>query len=207
MKTDLPIENAIKKFSKLPGFGPRSARKIILHFLKNKNIISEFIANLQELEREVKVCLECHNLSTFEVCEICSNENRERNKLCIVCDVDDIWSIEKSATFKGIYHSLGGSLSAVAGITPEKLNLASLFNRLTKNDFDEVIFANNLSVEGATTVFYIIDEIESLKSQGIIKESLIITELANGIPIGASLEYMDEGTLKVAFSSRKTLKY
>jgi recombination protein RecR len=205
MKEDLPITKAIRYFSKLPGFGPRSAKKVVLHFLKNGHIIKEFIQNLQELQEQVKVCKECHNLSTFEVCEICSSHNREHSKICIVSEVDDIWSIEKSGIFKGVYHCLGGSLSAVSGITPEKLNLASLFHRLESGKFDEVIFANNLSVEGATTVFYIIDEIESLKSKGVLPEDIKITELANGIPIGASLEYMDEGTIKVAFNSRKTL--
>ena len=205
MKNDLPIEKAIRYFSKLPGFGPRSAKKIVLHFLKNKQIIKDFTQNLKELEENVMTCKECHNLSTFEICEICSNQNREHSKICIVSEVDDIWSIEKSGIFKGIYHCLGGSLSAVAGITPEKLNLASFFRRLESGKFDEIIFANNLSIEGATTVFYIMDEVESLKSRGFLKADIKVTELANGIPIGASLEYMDEGTIKVAFNSRKTL--
>jgi recombination protein RecR len=153
----------------------------------------------------VVTCRECHNLSSFEICEICSNQSREHSKICVVSEVDDIWSIEKSSIFKGVYHCLGGSLSAVAGITPEKLNLASFFHRLESGKFDEIIFANNLSIEGATTVFYIIEEVENLKSRGILKEDIKITELANGIPIGASLEYMDEGTIKVAFNSRKSV--
>jgi recombination protein RecR len=203
MKNDLPIEKAMRYFSKLPGFGPRSARRIILHFLKNKEIIKLFVENLHTLERDVKVCNICFNISSFEICEICTDERRERLKLCIVSEVDDLWSIEKSNTYKGLYHCLGGSLSAVSGITPEKLKLNSLFERLVKNDFEEIIFANNLSIEGATTVFYIIDEVENLKLQGAIRKDLKITELANGIPLGASLEFMDEGTIKLAFSARK----
>lgn len=206
MKNDLPIEKAIKYFSKLPGFGPRSARKIVLYFLKNKELIKSFVHNLHELETEVKICKVCHNISSFEICEICTNEKRERKKLCIVSEVDDIWNLEKTGIFDGIYHCLGGSLSAISGITPEKLNLSTLFNRLTIDDFEEIIFANNLSIEGATTVFYIIDEIKTLQSNGILKQDLKITELANGIPVGASLEYMDEGTIKIAFNSRKLLE-
>lgn len=204
MKNEPLIESAIRYFAKLPGFGPRSARKTMLYFLKNKDLIEDFVANLNQIKNQIKLCVECNNISIQETCDICLNPNREKNKICVVCDVDDIWSIEKSGTFKGLYHSLGGNLSAISGITPDKLNLQSLFSRLASNQFDEIIFANNTSIEGATTVFYIIDEIEKLQAQGTLKE-IKITELANGIPLGASLEYMDEGTIEAAFNSRKSI--
>jgi recombination protein RecR len=104
-----------------------------------------------------------------------------------------------------VYHCLGGSLSAVAGITPENLNLQSLFSRLSQGNFEEIIFANNLSVEGATTTFYILEEINQLKLAGVLKSDIKITELANGIPVGGSLEFMDEGTIKASFNSRKNI--
>ena len=206
MKHDQLIESTIKYFSKLPGFGPRSAKKTVLFFLKNKDFIQNFITNLTELEQKIKLCEVCFNASTTNKCNICLDENRDKSKICVVSDIDDIWNIEKSLTFKGVYHSLCGNLSAVSGVTPDKLTIQSFLSRLSAGEFSEVIFANNLSIDGATTVFYIIDEIEKLQTQGIIKQDLMITELANGIPIGANLEYMDEGTIEVAFKGRREIK-
>ena len=120
-------------------------------------------------------------------------------------EVDDLWNFEKSGIFNGIYHCLGGSLSAIAGVTAEDLNIQSLFSRLATEQFDEIIFANNLSIEGATTTFYILEEIYELKEKGNLRQDLKITELANGIPVGGSLEFMDEGTIKASFNSRKTI--
>lgn len=205
MKGGASIEKAIKLFSKLPSFGPRSAKRVVLYFIKNKNIIQNFVETLNELEKELQVCEKCHNICTTKICDICANEKRDQTKLCVVCEVDDLWHFEKSNIFSGLYHCLGGNLSAVSGITPEKLNIQSLFNRLINEDFQEIIFTNNLSPEGATTTFYILDEIAHLKSQGLVREDLKITELANGIPIGATIEYMDEGTIKAAFDARRNI--
>jgi recombination protein RecR len=204
MNKDIIIENAIKYFSKLPGFGPRSARRTILYFLKNKDVVRHIIDNLEEIEEKVGLCEVCFNISTLNKCDICLDESRDKSKICIVAEVDDIWNIEKSGIFNGLYHALGGSLSAVSNITPDKLTFNSLFSRFASCNFEEIIFANNLSVEGATTVFYIMDEIKKLQNNGAMKY-IKITELANGIPMGASLEYMDEGTIEVAFKARKSI--
>ncbi len=204
MNKDAIIENAIKYFSKLPGFGPRSARRTILYFLKNKDVVRHIIDNLEEIEEKVGLCEVCFNIATLNKCDICLDESRDKSKICIVAEVDDIWNIEKSGIFNGLYHALGGSLSAVSNITPDKLTFNSLFSRFSSCNFEEIIFANNLSVEGATTVFYIMDEIKKLQNNGAMKD-IKITELANGIPMGASLEYMDEGTIEVAFKARKSI--
>jgi recombination protein RecR len=202
MQNNHLIEEAIKYFSKLPGFGPRSAKKTLLFFLKNKDLIEKFTHNLIELQNTIQLCEICHNICTSNICDICTSHTRNKKQLCVVCEVDDIWNIEKSTIFKGVYHCLGGNLSAISGITPEKLTIQSLLNRIIDEKFEEIIFANNLSIEGATTVFYIIDEIEKLQNQGKIN-NIKITELANGIPLGGNLEYMDEGTIEVAFKARR----
>ena len=199
------IEEAILVLSKLPSFGPRSARRIVLHLLKNKEKVQTIIEALNNLKNQTGECKTCHNIISNEECKICANPLRDSTKLCILAEVDDMWNFEKAKTFNGLYHILGGSLSAISGVTPDKLTFQSLFERLKTGNFEEVIFANNLSPEGATTAFYIIEEIESLKRDGFISNDIKITELANGIPIGASLEYMDEGTIKAAFTSRKEI--
>lgn len=198
------IEKAIKYFARLPGLGPRSAKRIVLHFLKKRQT-SGIIEILKELEENIQECNVCYNIATNEKCEICSNDNRIQKILCVVAEPEDIWNFERGEMFKGRYHCLGGNLSAAHSITPDKLNIQSLLTRLLEEDIEEVIFANNLSIEGATTTFYIIEEISALQQEGKIDKSLKITELANGIPIGGALEYMDGGTIKAAFSSRKAI--
>lgn len=206
MEDDVLIEKTIKYFSKLPGFGPRAARRLVLYFLKNKDtVIGGFVEVLKLIEEKIKFCPKCHNITASNVCDICSNDKRNKTSLCIVSEVDDLWNFEKLNIFNGVYHCLGGSLSAISGITPEKLNIQSLLARLQKDVFEEIIFANNLSVEGATTTFYILEEIYNMQKAGLIGSNIKITELANGIPIGSSLEYMDEKTIKIAFDYRKDI--
>jgi recombination protein RecR len=200
------IEKAIRYFSKLPGFGPRSAKRVVLYFLKNKDtVINGFIDILKILEEKTTECQICHNITTEETCEICINSKRDNKVLCVVEEVDDLWNFEKSSVFNGLYHCLGGSLSAIEGITPEKLNIQSLRERLERGNFEEIIFANNLSVQGATTTFYIMEEIREMQQEGKLATDLKITELANGIPIGSSLEYIDEGTIKASFNLRRSI--
>lgn len=199
------IEEVVTILSKLPAFGPRSARRVVLHLLKNKDSIEAITEGLINLKNQTEECKTCHNIVSHGSCEICTNESRDATKLCILAEVDDMWNFEKVKTYNGLYHILGGSLSAISGTTPEKLNLQSLFERLRQGNFEEIIFANNLSPDGATTAFYIIEEIESLKRAGFVLKDIKITELANGIPIGASLEYMDEGTIKAAFNLRRSI--
>lgn len=200
------IEEAVFLFSKLPSFGPRSAKRVILFLLKNKEKIHNLSEALSDLKHNTFECKTCHNITCNEEgCEICINPIRDPSKLCILAEVDDMWNLERTGTFNGMYHILGGNLSAISGITPEKLNFQSLFERLKTGAFKEIIFANNFSPEGATTSFYIIEEIEALKKSGHVLCDIKITELANGIPIGANLEYMDEGTIRLAFESRKNI--
>lgn len=201
------IEDAIKLFSKLPGSGPRSARRTILHLLKTQSKISDIIKSLAILQANVAICSTCSNISANKQCEICTSPIRNNAILCIVEDVDDLWNLERTKTYKGMYHVLGGKLSAVDNILPHNLNIDAILQRLSDSNsvFEEIIFANNLSPQSQTTVFYILEQIRDLQKSGKIKEDLKITELAHGIPIGSNFEYMDDGTILASFNSRRVV--
>lgn len=193
-----PFKRIVQIFSRLPGLGPRSARKIALHLLQHKSqVLEPLIASLEEALDIIKVCSNCGNLDAAEQCAICTDSARDPQTLCIVAGVDDLWALEKTKAFKGHYHVLGGVLSALDGVGPDQLNLKSLPERLRAQNISEVILALNTTLEGQTTSHYIADLL------GSFSEQVTLTKLAHGVPIGGELEYLDDGTITVALNTRK----
>ncbi|HEY2008282.1 MAG TPA: recombination mediator RecR [Rhizomicrobium sp.] len=189
------IERLIQLLSKLPGLGPRSARRAALALLKKRDTLLEPLADaLREAADAILACEVCGNLDTQSPCAICSDTRRDSHVLCVVEDVADLWALERAGVFRGRYHVLGGALSALDGVTPERLNVAKLLERV-KQDVDEVILAMNATVEGQTTAHYLMDLLGDMK----------VTRLAHGVPVGGELDYLDEGTLSAAFKARRAL--
>jgi recombination protein RecR len=189
------IERLIQLLSKLPGLGPRSARRAALALLKKRDTLLEPLAQaMTDAAAAIKPCEVCGNLDTRSPCAICSDARRDGHVLCVVEDVADLWALERAGVFRGRYHVLGGALSALDGVTPEKLNVAALVERV-KQGVDEVILAMNATVEGQTTAHYLMDVLTKVK----------VTRLAHGVPVGGELDYLDEGTLSAAFRARREL--
>lgn len=192
------IEKLIKAVAKLPALGTRSARRIVLQLLKKRDTqLLPLIEALQNVADNIKTCPICGNFDTEEPCSICTSPSRDSKTLCVVQDVADLWAMERVGFYKGKYHVLGGVLSALEGITPEDLNLASLPQRIANEQVEEVILALPATVDGQITTHYILSKI---KDSGVK-----VTTLAQGIPVGAELDYMDDGTIQLALSSRKNL--
>ena len=189
----------INIFSKLPSLGPRSARRIVLYLLKNKEkIIPTLITTIENVKSELSYCHLCGNVDVINPCNICADDKRKNGKLCIVEDIGDLWAIEKSKAFNGAYHVLGGVLSAMDGVGPDQLNIVSLLKRLESGSVKEVIIATNATTEGQITGQYIADECS--------KFQILITKLAQGIPIGGELDLLDYNTMSTAFTSRSEIK-
>ena len=189
----------INIFSKLPSLGPRSARRIVLYLLKNKEkIIPTLMTTIENVKSELSYCHLCGNVDVVNPCNICADDKRKNGKLCIVEDIGDLWAIEKSKAFNGTYHVLGGVLSAMDGVGPEQLNIVSLLKRLESGSIKEVIIATNATTEGQITGQYIADECS--------KFQILITRLAQGIPIGGELDLLDYNTMSTAFTSRSEIK-
>lgn len=190
------IERLIQLLAKLPGFGPRSARRAALTLLKKRESLLQPLATaLTEADAAIKPCEICGNLDTVSPCAVCADSRRDTRVLCVVEDVADLWALERAAVFKGRYHVLGGALSALDGVTPEKLNITSLISRAAA--VEEVILAMNATVEGQTTAHYLVDALEP--------SGVRVTRLAHGVPVGGELDYLDEGTLTAAFKARRGL--
>ncbi|MBS0470339.1 MAG: recombination protein RecR [Proteobacteria bacterium] len=189
------IERLIQLLAKLPGLGPRSARRAALTLLKKRDQLLDPLASaMRDAARAIKTCETCGNLDTASPCAICRDPRRDGHVLCVVEDVADLWALERAGVFRGRYHVLGGALSALDGVTPERLNVASLIERV-KSGIDEVILAMNATVEGQTTAHYLMDALAGAK----------VTRLAHGVPVGGELDYLDEGTLNAAFKARRSL--
>jgi recombination protein RecR len=189
----------IRAFANLPGLGPRSARRIALHLLTHKSqSLLPFIKILQDTTDTVQVCEACGNLDTQSPCRICRSENRNRAVICIVADVADLWAIERTGAYKGLYHTLGGLLSAMDGITPGQLHINSLLDRLKPEGVEEIILALSATVDGQATAHYITDRMRDLRP-------VRISRLAHGVPVGGQLDYLDEGTIATALKSRASL--
>jgi recombination protein RecR len=196
------LKHAISLISRLPGLGPRSARRLVLYFLKRRtDILRPLIKALSDMDEKIKTCDICFNIDTISPCRLCTDEKRQygplQGSLCVVADVADVWALERAQTFKGRYHILGGLLSAVEGIMPQHLKLESLVKRIAADNFEEVILALNATVEGQTTLHYIADLLKPF--------NIKITTLAHGVPVGGELDYLDDGTLFTAFSARRIL--
>ncbi len=192
------IEKLIKQVAKLPSLGTRSARRIVLQLLKKRETaLLSLIESLQNVADNIKTCEICGNYDTTSPCSVCSSSSRDNKIICVVQDVADLWAMERVAQFKGKYHVLGGILSALEGVVPEDLNIESLLQRVETDGVQELILALPATVDGQITSHYLSSR---LKNTGVK-----ITTLAQGIPMGAELDYMDEGTLQLALNSRKTL--
>ena len=190
----LEIERLVQLLAKLPGLGPRSARRAALVLLKKREALLEPLATaMQEAAAAIRICEVCGNLDTTNPCSLCRDPRRDEHVLCVVEDVADLWALERASVFRGRYHVLGGSLSALDGITPERLNIASLMARIG-NGIEEVILAMNATVEGQTTAHYLMD---ILTPSGVRA-----TRLAHGVPVGGELDYLDDGTLAAAMRQR-----
>jgi recombination protein RecR len=191
------IERLIQILARLPGLGPRSARRAALHLVKKKDSLLEpLAAAARDAADKVVVCSTCGNVDTSDPCIICLDPRRDPSMLMVVEDVADLWALERAAAINCRYHVLGGTLSPLDGIGPDDLNITSLVNRLTApdNEVREVIIAVNATVEGQTTAHYITDQLEGVEIK--------ITRLAHGVPVGGELDYLDEGTLMAAIKSR-----
>ncbi len=188
----------IRLLSKLPGLGPRSGRRAALHLVQNKeNALAPLIEALNTAKEMIQTCQTCGNLDTLNPCSLCQNKGRDLKTLCIVEDVSDLWALERSGSFKGLYYVLGGTLSALSGIGPEELKIPELLTRLHNEAVEEVILALNATIEGQTTAHYIQSQLEDLP--------LKVTALAHGVPVGGELNYLDDSTLATALSARRLL--
>ncbi len=190
------LTSLINLISKLPGIGPRSARRVVLYLLKNRQLLMEPLSrSLAEVADKLHTCHLCGNLDTKNPCELCGSLNRDRKKICVVESVADLWALERSGVYKGLYHVLGGVLSAIQGVTPQDLTINALLERLEKGSVEEVILALNATIDGVTTTHYLVDTLSMSKVK--------VSAIAHGIPVGGELDYLDEGTLSTALSARK----
>ncbi|MBI3675960.1 MAG: recombination protein RecR [Proteobacteria bacterium] len=191
------IERLVQLLAKLPGLGPRSARRAALALLKKREGLLEPLAiAMRDAANAIRVCEICGNLDTASPCSLCRDTRRDAHILCVVEDVADLWALERAGVFRGKYHVLGGALSALDGVTPERLNVSALLSRVVSG-VEEVILAMNATVEGQTTAHYLMD---ALQPSGVK-----VTRLAHGVPVGGELDYLDEGTLFAAFKARREL--
>lgn len=195
MSSNKDIDALIEMMAKLPGLGPRSARRAVLHMIRKRGLLLTPLAELmQTVAATARECLNCGNIGTGDICDICASDARANGILCVVQDVADLWAMERSGVFKGRYHVLGGTLSALDAIGPEDLRIPRLVDRVKSEGITEVILALNATVDGQTTAHYIADELEGL---------VALSSLAQGVPIGGELDYLDDGTISAALTARK----
>lgn len=195
---NVKIEKLVKQFAKLPRIGTRAANRIVIGLLQDKTGRAENLAHaLLDAAEHVHPCSICGILTDTDVCEYCMDDTRQNGQLCVVRDLSDVLVLEKSGVFHGRYHVLGGNLSGVDGVTPDDLNIANIESRIAHEKIKEIIFALPNTVEGKTTQQYIIS---TIKNPGVS-----FSELASGVPLGGDLDYIDDGTLTLAFGGRKTL--
>ncbi|WP_425051822.1 recombination mediator RecR [Psychromarinibacter sp. S121] len=191
------IDALIEMMAKLPGLGPRSARRAVLHLIKKRGLLMQPLAEaMQAVAQTARECLNCGNISTGDICPICTAEKRANGELCVVEDVADLWAMERSNVFKGRYHVLGGTLSALDAVGPDELRIPKLIDRVTSEGITEVILALNATIDGQTTAHYIADQLDGRVN---------VTSLAQGVPIGGELDYLDDGTITAALRARKSL--
>lgn len=195
-ETPRNIEALIEIMAKLPGLGPRSARRAVLHMIKKRALLMTPLADLMsEVAASARECLTCGNIGTSETCDICLSEKRANGQICVVEDVADLWAMERGQVFSGRYHVLGGTLSALDAVGPDDLRIPKLLDRLEREGVTEVILALNATVDGQTTAHYIAGELET--------RDIEVTSLAQGVPIGGELDYLDDGTISAALRARK----
>ncbi|MBT54104.1 MAG: recombination protein RecR [Mameliella sp.] len=198
MRNSSPIDRLIDLMARLPGLGPRSARRAVLHLIRKRaHLLTPLAEAMTEVAQTARECLNCGNVGTSDICPICTNEARATGLLCVVEEVADLWAMERGGAFKGRYHVLGGTLSALDNVGPEDLRIPQLLRRIEAENVTEVILALNATIDGQTTAHYIADQLEP---QGIA-----LSSLAQGVPIGGELDYLDDGTITAALNARKRL--
>ncbi|EDZ44530.1 MAG: recombination mediator RecR [Planktotalea sp.] len=197
MSSTKDIDALIEMMAKLPGLGPRSARRAVLHLIRKRSLLLTPLADsLQTVAATARECLNCGNVGTADICDICESVKRANGILCVVEDVSDLWAMERSGVFKGRYHVLGGTLSALDAIGPDELRIPRLIDRVTSEHITEVILALNATIDGQTTAHYIAD---------LLENRVTLTSLAQGVPIGGELDYLDDGTITAAMNARKPI--
>ena len=190
------IEELIELMAKLPGLGPRSARRAVLHLIKKRALLMQPLADaMTHVAASARECLTCGNIGTAETCAICADPERGNGQICVVEDVADLWAMERGHAFGGRYHVLGGTLSALDDVGPEDLRIPKLLDRIRTDGVTEVILALNATVDGQTTAHYIAGELEG--------SGITVSSLAQGVPVGGELDYLDDGTISAALRSRK----
>lgn len=192
------IEKLIQLLAKVPGLGPRSARRAALTLVKKKEqLLGPLSKAMGEAYDKVRICSCCGNVDTIDPCTVCTDERRDQSVIIVVEDVSDLWALERAGAMNAVYHVLGGTLSPLDGVGPDDLNIAGLIDRVTKGNVREVIIAVNATVEGQTTAHYITGQLAGLDVK--------ITRLAHGVPVGGELDYLDEGTLTAALRARTSI--
>ncbi|MGK7651162.1 recombination mediator RecR [Roseovarius sp. B08] len=197
MNSTRDIDALIEMMAKLPGLGPRSARRAVLHMIRKRELLLSPLADLMgQVALTARECIVCGNVGTTETCDICLSAKRANGMICVVEDVADLWAMERAGVFKGRYHVLGGTLSALDQVGPEQLRIPRLVDRIETENITEVILALAATVDGQTTAHYIADQLE---------DRVTLTSLAQGVPIGGELDYLDDGTITAALNARKAL--
>lgn len=191
----LPFERLMKLLARLPGLGPRSAQRVALHLLTRPQVLADVLRSLAEVGEQLHVCETCGNLGVAKQCHVCTDEKRDGGLLCVVEGVDDLWALERSGGFKGRYHVLGGVVNALEGIGPEQLKMRELVARVESESVREVIVALGSNVDGQTTAHLLVERLKPLGVQ--------VSMLAKGMPVGAEVDYLDEGTLTLALQGRR----
>ena len=190
------ILRMIELVAKLPGLGPRSARRVALHLLKRRETLLVPLAEaLAEAGEKIEACHICGNFDTVQPCSVCTAPGRDESTLCVVEDVPDLWALERAGAFRGRYHVLGGVLSALDGIGPDDLSIGKLVRRVSEGEFTEVILALNATLDGQTTAHYIAEQLDGADVR--------VTRLAHGVPVGGELDHLDDGTLATALRARR----
>lgn len=190
------LDHLIALMAKLPGLGPRSARRAVLHMIKKRSLVLLPLAEaLQRVGSTVRECLNCGNICTADICDICASDKRGTGQIAVVEDVADLWAMERAQVFKGRYHVLGGTLSALDAIGPDTLRIPKLIDRIVTEHVTEVILALGATIDGQTTAHYIADQLPSV----------MVTSLAQGVPVGGELDYLDDGTITAALNARRAL--
>ena len=197
--TSPEIERLVQYLARLPGLGPRSARRAALHLMKKREALFEPLAQaMAEAAAAVRTCSVCGNLDTRDPCGVCADARRDRSAICVVEEVGDLWALERTGAFRGLYHVLGGTLSALDGVGPDDLAIAALVRRVSEGGVAEVILALNATVDGPTTAHY--------GAARLAGTGVAISRLAHGVPVGGELDYLDDGTLTAALKARRPVQ-
>lgn len=198
MSFEGPLDQLIRRLARLPGFGSRSARRAVLHLMKNRDSLMLPLAEeMMQVGRNVRTCAECGNFDTESTCRICRSSQRDISRICVVEDVADLWAMERAGVFSGRYHVLGGVMSAIDGVHPDMLRVDYLVQKASSDDVHEIILATSATVDGQTTAHYIAEKLEPV--------GVSITRLAHGVPVGGELDYLDDGTLAQAMKARRAI--